>query len=254
MIQKIFGHRGASGQAPENTLEAFELAAKMGAQGVELDVHFSRDGALVVTHDERIERVSDGSGFVQEHTLKELKAHHFNRTHPEYRNARIPTLEEVFGLLAPTGLEINIELKNSWIPYPGLEERVLETAAAVFDLRRVIFSSFSHASMMRMKQLAPEVRCGLRYDASMVKPWVYALMLGMDAIHPVYTEVITPGGECAQAHRAGIRVNTWTVNNPEEIRKVLLEGADIVITNVPDVALSCLSGMSEKTGRQQENK
>ena len=240
MEQKIFAHRGASGTAPENTLEAFELAARMGAHGVELDVHLTRDGELVVTHDERIDRVSDGAGFVKDLTLKELKALHFNRTHPEYAGARIPTLREVFQLLKPTGLEINIELKNSWIPYPGLEERTLEAVARDFAPERVIFSSFSHASMVRVKQLDSAMRCGLLYDASLVRPWVYALALGMDALHPMYTEVITPGGECAAAHRAGIRVHTWTVNGAEEIRAVLKEGADIVITNYPDLALRCL--------------
>ena len=227
-MQKIFGHRGASAAAPENTLEAFALAADMGAHGVELDVHLTRDGELVVTHDEDL-------------TLKELKALRFNRTHPEYADARIPTLSEVFQLLKPTGLEINIELKNSWIPYPGLEEKVIALTAREFAPERVIFSSFSHASMQRVKQIDPSLRCGLLYDASLVRPWAYAVALGMDALHPMYTEVITPGGECAAAHRAGILVHTWTVNRPDEIRAVLREGADIVITNVPDTALGVLA-------------
>ena len=125
MEQYIFGHRGASAYAPENTLEAFELAAKMGAHGVELDVHICRSGELVVTHDETVERVSEGEGRVADMTLSELKALHFNRTHPEYKDARIPTLQEVFRLLRPTGMRINIELKNSQIDYPELEKRVL---------------------------------------------------------------------------------------------------------------------------------
>ena len=240
-MQKIFGHRGASAAAPENTLEAFALAADMGAHGVELDVHLTRDGELVVTHDEEISRVSDGEGFVRDLTLKELKALRFNRTHPEYADARIPTLSEVFQLLKPTGLEINIELKNSWIPYPGLEEKVIALTAREFAPERVIFSSFSHASMQRVKQIDPSLRCGLLYDASLVRPWAYAVALGMDALHPMYTEVITPGGECAAAHRAGILVHTWTVNRPDDIRAVLREGADIVITNVPDTALGVLA-------------
>lgn len=242
MTQKIFGHRGASGQAPENTLEAFELAARMGAHGVELDVHLTRDGALVVTHDERIERVSDGEGWVRDQTLRELKALRFNRTHPEYADARIPTLEEVFQLLDPTGLEINIELKNSCVDYPELERRVVELAAKCFSLDRIIFSSFNHYSMQRVKALDAGLTCGLLYDATLVRPWEYARALGMDALHPMFTEVLVPGGECAQAHAAGIRVNTWTVNEEDDIRAVLKEGADIVITNFPDRALRVLAG------------
>ncbi len=240
MDQYIFAHRGASAYAPENTLEAFDMAAKMGAHGVELDVHICRSGELVVTHDETIERVSEGEGHVRDLTLSELKALHFNRTHPEFKDARIPTLQEVFQLLRPTGMRINIELKNSMIDYPDLEKRVIELAEHEDMLGKVLFSSFSHESMLRVKRIDPMLYCGLLYEASLVKPWAYAVALGVDAIHPHFSELITPGGECALAHKAGIQVNTWTVNKPEDLRAVLAEGADILITNYPDVGLKCL--------------
>ena len=97
-MQKVFAHRGASGYAPENTLEAFELAVRMGADGVELDVHMTRDGELVVAHDEALSRVSNGLGFIRDKTVAELKRLRFNKTHPEYPNATIPTLREVYEL------------------------------------------------------------------------------------------------------------------------------------------------------------
>ncbi len=242
MSQKIFGHRGASAYAPENTLEAFELAAKQGADGVELDVHICRSGELVVTHDESIERVSDGEGRVADLSLCELKAFRFNRTKPEYRDARIPTLREVFQLLRPTPLHINVELKNSLIDYPDLERRVIEEADQEGMLDRIIFSSFNHHSMLRVKAIDPKLYCGLLYEASLVRPWAYAVALGVDALHPHFSEVITPGGTCGITHRAGIEINTWTVNREEDIRAVLREGVDTVITNYPDVALKCLKG------------
>ena len=238
MKTRIYGHRGASGAAPENTLEAFELAAAMGADGVELDVHLCRTGELVVAHDETVDRVSDGSGRIADLSLKELKSLTFNRLHPEYSHARLPLLSEVFELLKPTGLSINIELKNSIIAYPDLERRALESAARDFDLDRILFSSFNHHSMLRMKQLDPSVSCGLLYEAVLVRPWEYAAALGMDALHPQYPQVLIPGGECAAAHAAGIRVNTWTVNTPEAMEDVIREGADILITNYPDQALN----------------
>lgn len=234
----IFGHRGASGYAPENTLEAFELAARMGAGGVELDVHICRSGELVVAHDETVDRVSDGSGMIRDLTLSQLKSFRFNRTHPEYPDARIPLLSEVFQLLRPTGLMINIELKNSIVDYPDLERRAMEETARHFDPARVLFSSFNHHSMLRMKALDASVPCGLLYEAVLVRPWEYAKKLGMDAIHPHYSEVILPPGECAAAHAAGVRVNTWTVNTPDAMDAVLREGADILITNFPDQALN----------------
>ncbi len=237
MNTRIFAHRGASAYAPENTLEAFDLAVKMGADGVELDIHLCRTGEIVVAHDETVNRVSSGSGRIRELSLSELKAFSFNRTHPEYANARIPLLSEVFQLLRPTGLSINIELKNSIVDYPDLERKVLDEIVRYFDPSRIIFSSFNHHSMLRMKKLAPEIPCGLLYEAVMIRPWEYAKQLGVDAIHPHYSQVLLPGGECAAAQNAGIMVNTWTVNSPEGIDAVLREGADIIITNVPDQAL-----------------
>ena len=235
-MTRIYGHRGASGYAPENTIEAFRLAAETGADGIELDVQMTRDGELVVAHDETVDRVSDGTGRIADLTLKELKKLHFNRTHPEYTKAVIPTLKEVFELLRPTELDINIELKNSLIDYPGLEKRVISLAAESFDLDRIIFSSFNHASMLRVKAIDPGLVCGLLYEASLIEPWEYARRLGMDALHPHYAEVITPGGNCRKAHEAGIRIHTWTVNSPEMLEAVLREKADILITNYPDVA------------------
>ena len=238
MSTRIFAHRGASGYAPENTLEAFDLAARMGADGVELDVHICRTGELVVAHDEAVDRVSDGTGMIRDLSLSELKALHFNRTRPGFPDARLPLLSEVFSLLRPTGLDINIELKNSIVDYPGLERKVLELSAREFSLDRILFSSFNHHSMLRMKQLEPAVPCGLLYEAVLVRPWEYAKKLEMDAVHPHYSEVVLTAGGCAAAHEAGIQVNTWTVNSPDTMDAVLREGADILITNYPDQALN----------------
>lgn len=240
MGAQIYAHRGASGYAPENTLEAFELAAQMGAHGVELDVHICRSGELVVAHDETVERVSDGEGWIRDMTLSELKKLHFNRTHPAYGEARLPTLQEVFQLLRPTGLKINVEMKNSVIDYPDLERRVIELAAQEGMLERILFSSFNHFSLLRVKKMEPSLPCGLLYDAAMVTPWAYAVALGMDAIHPNFTEVLLQPGECASAHRAGIQVNPWTVNEAEDLRACLQAGADILISNYPDRALTLL--------------
>lgn len=90
----VWGHRGASGYAPENTMAAFEKAVELGADGIELDVQLTKDGELVVIHDETIDRVSDGSGWVKDYAYAKLIKHNFNRTHPEYEHAQIPTLEE----------------------------------------------------------------------------------------------------------------------------------------------------------------
>lgn len=242
MPKQVYAHRGASGYAPENTLEAFELAARQGAHGVELDVHLSRDGELVVAHDETVERVSDGMGRLLDHTLMELKRLRFNKTHPEYANARIPTLREVFELLAPTGLMVNVELKNSLIDYPDLETRCVELATRAGMAQRVIYSSFNHYSLLRMKAIDPSLYCGLLYECTMVKPWDYGHALRMNALHPHYSELQTPG-ECDAAHALGLEVNPWTVNEDADIRMAFQAGADRLITNFPDRALAILNAL-----------
>lgn len=235
-MQKIFGHRGASGYAPENTLEAFELAAKLGADGVELDVQIARDGELVVAHDETIDRVSEGEGLICEMTTAQLKRLRFNKTHPEFERATIPTLREVCELLKPTGLWINIELKNSRILYENLEEKCVKLVYETGMADRVFYSSFNHHSMRRMKQIDPALTCGLLYEATMIEPWRYADELGMDAIHPHFSELLIPD-EAARAHALGLKVNVWTPNTKREIRDALRAGADTVISNYPDLAL-----------------
>ena len=236
-MQKVFGHRGASGYAPENTLEAFELAAKMGADGVELDVQIAKDGELVVAHDETIDRVANGQGLICELTTAQMKRLRFNKTHPEYENATIPTLREVCELLRPTGLWINIELKNSRIFYESLEEKCVKLVYETGMAGRVFYSSFNHHSMRHMKQIDPALCCGLLYEATMIEPWRYAHALGMDAIHPHFSELQIPE-EAAQAHALGLKVNVWTANTEREIRDSLLAGADTVISNYPDRALA----------------
>lgn len=235
-MQRIYAHRGASGYAPENTLEAFELAVNMGADGVELDVHIAKDGELVVAHDEAVDRVSNGSGLICRMTTAELKRLRFNRTHPEYERATLPTLREVFELLKPTKLRVNVELKNSYIIYEGLEEKCLRLADGMGMTDRILYSSFNHHSMLRMKAIDPKIPCGVLYEATMLESWNYAHRLGVDAIHPHFSE-LQVSGEVAQAHALGLQVNVWTVNDGQDIVNCLRAGADIIIGNYPDRAI-----------------
>jgi glycerophosphoryl diester phosphodiesterase len=113
----VWAHRGASGSAPENTLAAFKMAAEMGADGVELDIQKTRDGVIVVCHDEKVDRTSNGSGWIKDFSFDEIRKLDFCNGNQEYEGIRIPTMEEVLDLLADTGLTINIELKTGIIFY-----------------------------------------------------------------------------------------------------------------------------------------
>jgi glycerophosphoryl diester phosphodiesterase len=120
----IQAHRGAPTCRPENTLEAFSAAIEQGADGIELDVHLTKDGHIVVAHDERLERVSDGTGYINDHTLEELKSLNFGKLLPDSKVYRIPTLSEVFSLIKPSELTVNIELKTTERLYPELPEKL----------------------------------------------------------------------------------------------------------------------------------
>lgn len=237
---QVWAHRGASAYAPENTMEAFALAVEQRADGIELDVHLSADGEVVVAHDETVDRVSDGTGRIVQMTLAELRRLHFNQVKPDYSAmARVPTLREVLDLLRPTNLVLNIELKNSIEAYPGMEQRCIDLVRAAGMRDRVWYSSFNHHSLKQIKAIDPGAPCGILYSSTMVEPWSYARNLGLDALHPHFSELLIPD-EVPQSHTAGVRIHTWTVNETEHLEAVARTGVDAIITNFPDRALRVL--------------
>lgn len=226
-------HRGFSGSYPENTLLAFEKAIEAGADGIELDVHLSKDGVPVICHDEELNRTTNGSGLLCEYTLEELKTFDASYIYKgKYGVNRIPTLREYFELIQATRLITNIELKNGCIDYPGLEQKVLELIDE-FRLRgRIILSSFNHYSVQRAKRLAPDIPCGLLYDAWLVNAQDYCKDVGADCLHPSYYCLTQEAVSTYLA--AGLQINTWTVNDPEDMRRLASLGVTAVITNYPD--------------------
>ena len=113
MLTQILGHRGASAEAPENTLAAFELAARMGADGVELDVHLTSDNEVVVIHDDTVDRTTNDTGAVRGMTFAQIRELDASMGKPRFSGAKIPTLAEVHELLRPTGMIVNVELKEN---------------------------------------------------------------------------------------------------------------------------------------------
>ena len=147
----VWGHRGASGYAPENTMAAFEKAVEMGADGIELDVQLTKDGELVVIHDETIDRVSDGSGWVKDYTYAKLIKHNFNRTHPEYKHAQIPTLEET--LMRKKNLErIKIPVLIFIAGNDHMSKAGVIVIASMFVIGFVIFKIQSQTMQRREKR------------------------------------------------------------------------------------------------------
>ena len=250
---KVWAHRGASGYAPENTLEAFRIAIEMGADGIELDVQFTKDRQMVVIHDETIDRVSNGHGRVVDYTLKELKQFTFNKTHPEYQDCRIPTLEEVLALMKPTGMTVNIELKTGVNFYDGIEDSVLRLVDRLQMQEQVIYSSFNHYSVMKVKALCPNAHVGFLYSNGTLHMAEYAKENQAEALHPSlnnmqYVDLIP---DCKEM---GIDLHVWTVNNKNDMERMARLGVDAIITNYPDVAYEVLKGRKAPVSELRTNK
>ena len=232
----ILAHRGASIEAPENTLAAFRQAIELGADGIELDVHLSRDGELVVIHDERVDRTTNGKGWVKDLTLSQLKSLDAGSWFdPAFKGERIPTLKEVIDLVSGRCKLINIEIKSGIILYPGIEEKVLREMETSDLLGKVIISSFNHFSLKTIKEMNPDVKTGILYMEGLVDPWIYARHVPADALHPIF-HAVTP--EIVNgAHSTGLGVHAWTVDKPEDITRMSGYGVDAVITNDPRTAV-----------------
>lgn len=231
----VWAHRGASGYAPENTLAAFQMAADMGADGVELDIQLTKDNQIVVIHDETIDRTSDGKGYVRDYTLEELRRFNYNKTKPEVEWADIPTMSEVFDLLKPTGLFINIEIKTGIYFYPQIEEKILALAKEKGMEDRVCYSSFNHYTVKRVQELNPSATVGFLYADGPIDMPDYGMKHGVQALHPALYNLQFEGfvEEC---HKKGLLLNVWTVNEQEHMEKCCDLGVNAIITNYPDLA------------------
>lgn len=226
---------------PENTLPAFEQAARLGADGVELDIQLTRDGQVVVIHDEYIDRTSDGKGLVKDYTLGELRQFNYNKTMPETcPHADIPLMEEVLELLDPTGLTINIELKTGYIFYKDIEDKIIRLVHERHWEDRVIYSSFNHYTIKRVQELDPEAQTAFLYMDGFIDMPGYGKAHGVNALHPEFHNLQYPGFP-EDCKAAGLDVNVWTVNTPEEVRWCAAHGVHAVITNDPEMARRTLA-------------
>ena len=208
---KIWAHRGASGYAPENTMEAFSEAVRRKADGIELDVQLTKDGEIVVIHDEKLDRVSNGTGWVKDYTLK-----------------------EVYELMKKEDMLVNVELKTSIVFYEGLVDKVLDLAARMGMEEKVLYSSFNHYTLLEIKKKNPGTRTGMLFEDGIVDAPAYGKRLGVDALHPIYAHLQHPGF-LEQCREEKLPLHVWTVNTKERFRQMEKAGVDVVITNFPDI-------------------
>ncbi len=230
---KIFAHRGFSGEYPENTMLAFRKAYETGCDGIELDVQLTKDGVPVIMHDETIDRTTDGKGNLRDYTYEQLcRFDCSGKFAGKYGFQQIPTLREYLEWVKDTDLITNIELKNSVFYYRGLEEKVLALVDQYRLRGRILFSSFSHVSVLKCKQLAPEIPAGFLQEDPFDNAGWYAKDHQVECYHP--GKKILSKEQVKECHAQGIQVNVWTINKKKDIRKMVKWKVDGIITNYPD--------------------
>lgn len=227
----VIAHRGYSSKAPENTMPAFELAIEVGSGGIELDVHLTKDGEVVVIHDPTLQRTTNGNGAVADFTMEELKAFDAGSWFaPEFKGTRLPTLREVLDLIKDHNILLNVETKTA-LGFEHLNDKVAPLLDEYSMWEKTVISSFNHYALVHMKAIRPQARTGILYTCALVDPWVYAGSIGASALHPNHLTIIPELVQAAQQH--GMMVNVWTVDEAIDIERVKLAKVDSIITNVP---------------------
>lgn len=242
MKTKVMAHRGASAYAPENSLFSFQKAIDMKAQGIELDIYETADGRLVIHHDNNIKRMSGVDAKISETDFDILRSYNFSgEWGDKFGFVKIPEFKEVLDLFKNTDMTVNIEMKEGSVNYI----RAIDSLVCEYGMQeRVIYSSFDHFKLEKIKQINPESKTGALYAFNMSYPWIYARVAGFTALHPSYNQIYLYEemgiDYVKEAHAHGIKVNTWTANKPAIMRHLAELGVDNIITDYPDVALQMI--------------
>ena len=240
---QVTAHRGFSRKAPENTLPAFQAALDCGADFIELDVQLTKDGELVVIHDDKLDRTTDGKGYVKNHTyaeLMELSAGSWFGKENEFDDVKIPLLSEVLDLIKKD-IMLNIEIKKSGNP-KATAEKVVELVEEYGIVNSCYVTSFSYPALKKVKQLNPKIKTA--FIANLATATSYAQLPYIDAVSMNY--LFVNQSVVNTAHHHGKRVFVWTVDRQGEMQKMMALGVDNIITDCPDKALEVVD--SQKVG------
>jgi glycerophosphoryl diester phosphodiesterase len=230
---KKIAHRGASGRYPENTRLAFTKAIEAGANMIELDCQLSRDGHVVVFHDEQLRRTAGVAGTLRSKTLDQLKALDIGRWRDRsFRGERILTLEEALEIFAGK-IDLCLEIKNYPKSPPGIELKVLFILSHYDYLDRTIVSSFDYRSLGRIRELAPDISIGLIFGSAVKQdPFAAAQQVGATSLH-VQKSVATREF-LTKTWEEGLDVHVWTLNEPHDIEVFVGMGVQGVISDFPE--------------------
>ena len=245
----VISHRGANLVAPQNTLPAFKKSFEIGCDGVETDIHLTKDGIPVLCHNFTIDETSNGTGAIKDMTLEELRQYDFGSYKgEEFKGTEIPLLDDFIALCAENNVEVlNIELKSEVFGEASIElpQTTIELAKKHNMFEKLLVSSFDPAILVVCKKLDPNCKTGLLYSPAekigrriMLRPMAFAKEIGVIT----NTVIETPGRKKdkrmdnaseKKAHKMGLMVNPWTVNKDKEIKRLINCGVDGIITDDP---------------------
>lgn len=230
---RVFAHRGYSGKYPENTMLSFRKAAETGCGGIEMDVQLTKDGEVVVFHDERVDRTTDGTGVVKDYTLEELKKLNAAKLFPRVADFEpVPTFDEYCAWASQTDIFTNIEIKTGVYYYEEIEKKTIDIVRKYGLEDRVLFSSFNPVSLSKARQIAPEIPCGFLAGGSGIgNVGYFCESCGFAYYHPAFKTLNETVIENCRDH--GVGINVWTVNDMAELEQLYEWGCEGVITNFP---------------------
>ena len=238
----IIAHRGASGNAPENTLAAFRKAVALGATFIETDLHLSRDARFVAIHDATVNRTTNGQGAVHDMTLADLrKLDAGSWFGSEFTGERIPTLEEILEFSKKNDVVFYLEIKPgaAW----GGEHALVGALRESGEIPRVVVISFDAAIVLNLRKIEPTLMTGLLYDGQIENPLDKAVEIGARQV-AVRGDLVTPA-LISQAKKKDLQVVCWTVNHPAHMRMLAAAGVDGIMSDYPDRLVAAVKKEAE---------
>lgn len=221
---------------------AFEKADEVGVDGIELDIQFTKDHEIVIIHDSTVNRTTNGKGYVKDLTLNEVRELNAAQGYAG-TTEKIPTLKEYLSWVRDKDLVTNIELKTNIFEYPGIEQKALDLVKTHNLEEKIIFSSFNHYSIQRVKALAPEIKCGLLCSDWIVDFGKYVAALNVECVHPAFY-MLQNNNVLQDFFDHDLEINTWTVNDEDHMKQLIDDGVTSIITNFPEKLKTVLAAKS----------
>lgn len=249
-MTKIIGHRGYAGLYPENTMLSFKKAYEHGADGIELDIHLSADNEIIVIHDPTLNRTTNKKGKVNALTLEEIKVARNKNGLFKVTDEQVPTLKEVMDWIVTTDMVLNIEVKG--ITEGELEKELLQLLQQYDMKERIIISSFSLESLLRLEQMDPSYHTALLTDKEMGEPWMYMESHGINSVHP-YSKSYMSAPNRQEVVRYELPARVYTVNKSKEILYWLEEGLEAIITDEVELAVKLKREYESEALKSEDN-